>query len=96
MTAAPLAGISLRLTIVYLCEAAPADTDNIIKPILDAIVGLVIEDDLLVSDVDGHRRFLTERIVLASLPPLLQSALLSGTECVYVRVSKAEDLRSYL
>ena len=28
----------LRLTLVYLCDDSPADIDNIIKPIQDALV----------------------------------------------------------
>lgn len=92
----PVFSPPLRVTIVYLCDDAPADIDNIIKPIQDALVGLVFEDDFLVSDVDSHRRFLTEPIDLTSLPPLLQTGAIKGDECVYVRVSDAQDLRKYL
>jgi hypothetical protein len=60
------------------------------------MVGIVIEDDILVSDVDSHRRFLSDPIDLGALPPLLQWGLLVGNECVYVRASDAQDLRSYL
>ncbi|HIG48948.1 MAG TPA: RusA family crossover junction endodeoxyribonuclease [candidate division Zixibacteria bacterium] len=42
---------------VYLGETnAPVDTHNIIKPIQDGLVGLVYDDDLLVTDVESHRR----------------------------------------
>lgn len=93
---APLTSPPLRFTIVYLCDDAPADIDNIIKPIQDALVGLVFEDDFLISDVDSHRRFLTEPVDLASLPPILQAGLVEGDECVYVRVSEARELGRYL
>ena len=56
----PVSSPALRCTIVYLCDSSPADIDNIIKPIQDALVGLVIGDDFLISDVDSHRRFLTD------------------------------------
>ena len=92
----PVSLPALRFTIVYLCDESPADIDNIIKPIQDALVGLVFEDDFLVSDVDSHRRFLGEPIDVTNLPPLLQSGVVAGNECVYVRVSDAQDLRSYL
>lgn len=92
----PVSSPSLRFTIVYLCDNSPADIDNIIKPIQDALVGLVFEDDFLVSDVDSHRRPLQEPIDITNLPPLLQSGIIEGNECVYVRVSDAQDLRSYL
>lgn len=92
----PVSSPSLRFTIVYLCDNSPADIDNIIKPIQDALVGLVFEDDFLVSDVDSHRRPLQEPIDVTNLPLLLQSGVIEGNECVYVRVSDAQDLRSYL
>jgi crossover junction endodeoxyribonuclease RusA len=92
----PVSSPFLRCVIVYLCDSAPADIDNIIKPIQDALVGLVFEDDFLGSDVDSHRRFLADPIDVASLPPLLQAGVAKGEECVYVRICDAQDLRSYL
>lgn len=92
----PVKAVALRFTLVYLCDDSPADTDNIIKPIQDALVGLVFEDDGLVSDVDSHRRFISEGIDIGSLPPLLRNGVIGGGECVYVRVSLAQPLESYL
>ncbi len=92
----PVSSPSLRFSIVYLCNSTPADIDNIIKPIQDALVGLVFEDDSIVSDVDSHRRFLTDPIDVTNLPLLLQRGVAEGNECVYVRVSDAQDLGSYL
>ncbi|MEH2064556.1 MAG: RusA family crossover junction endodeoxyribonuclease [Nostoc sp.] len=86
----------LQLTLVYLCDDFPADTDNIIKPIQDALVGLVFEDDSLVSDVDSHRRFLSDPIDRINLPSLLQRAVITGKECVYVKISKSQPLEKYL
>ncbi|WP_409567658.1 hypothetical protein [Rugamonas sp. DEMB1] len=87
----PVSSPFLRCVIVYLCDSAPADIDNIIKPIQDALVGLVFEDDFLVSDVDSHRRFLADPIDVTSLPPLLQAGVAKGEECVYVRICDAQQ-----
>ncbi|WP_216626907.1 RusA family crossover junction endodeoxyribonuclease [Corallococcus exercitus] len=92
----PLYGSSFRFTIVYLCGDSPADIDNIIKPIQDALVGVVFSDDSLVSDVDSHRRFISDGIDLTNLPALLIEGALSGEECVYVAVDSAGPLGSYL
>ena len=81
---------------VYLADDSPADIDNIIKPIQDALVGMVYEDDALISDVDSHRRLLSEPIDVTDLPPLLRSGVAEGAECVYVRVTDAADLKDYL
>lgn len=92
----PIQDTNLQLTLVYLCDDYPPDIDNIIKPIQDALVGLVFEDDNLVSDVDSHRRFLSDPIDFINLPYLLQYGVLIGQECVYVKVSKSQPLEKYL
>jgi crossover junction endodeoxyribonuclease RusA len=92
----PYENPGLRLTLVYFCDADPADIDNIIKPIQDALVGVVYADDLLISDVDSHRRYIEDEIDLTRLPPLLISGALLEEECVYVRVGLAENLEAYL
>lgn len=92
----PVSSCALRCTIVYLCGSAPVDVDNIVKPIQDALVGLVFDDDIQVSDVDSHRRFLRDPIDATVLPFLLRAGIAGGKECVYVRISDAQELRSYL
>jgi crossover junction endodeoxyribonuclease RusA len=86
----------IRLTLVYLCDDSPADIDNIIKPIQDALVGIVYADDSLISDVDSHRRFLSDAIDITNLPRLLIAGVISGQECIYIRVCLAEKLETYL
>lgn len=92
----PITKGDIQLTLVYLCDEFPADIDNIIKPIQDALVDLVFEDDSLVSDVDSHRRFISDPIDIKSLPSLLQRAVIIGKECVYVKVSESQPLEKYL
>lgn len=87
----------VRLTLVYLCsDDVPIDVDNIIKPIQDALVGVILIDDKQVTDTDSHRRFLSDPIDITNLPPHLQIGVLNGVECVYIRVSLANTLDSYL
>jgi crossover junction endodeoxyribonuclease RusA len=89
---APWADEGVSLTLVYLYDEAPVDIDNIIKPIQDALVGLVLEDDILVTDVRGHRQIRTGIFDLGRLPNPLITALVEGGESVYVRVSAAPPL----
>ena len=93
---APLTRWDLHLTLVFLCESAPIDADNIIKPIQDALSGVVYDDDIMVVDVESHRRFFSEIVDLTDLPPLLLAAVLRGEECVYVRVERSVALGDYL
>ncbi|MFD1468653.1 RusA family crossover junction endodeoxyribonuclease [Hymenobacter caeli] len=85
-----------HLTLVYFCGDRPSDIDNIIKPIQDALVGLVYVDDTYVTDVDSHRRALTDAFDLIRLPPLVVSTLSEGIEFVYVRVSTSQAIENYL
>lgn len=92
-----LTDVQLRVTLVYLCDLSAGDVDNIIKPIQDALVGVVFRDDLLVADVDCHRRYMSDGIDLTNLPPLLIEGAFTGAECVYVAVSYSEPrLEGYL
>ncbi|RSZ59045.1 RusA family crossover junction endodeoxyribonuclease [Massilia atriviolacea] len=67
----PVSSRALRCSIVYLCGSAPADVDNIVKPIQDALAGVVFKDDLQVSDIGRHRRFHGEALDVTFLPWLL-------------------------
>ena len=48
---------SLRFSIAYFYDQfAVGDVDNIIKPIQDALIGLVYVDDSQITDVDCRKR----------------------------------------
>jgi crossover junction endodeoxyribonuclease RusA len=89
-------GTDIQLTLVYLYDRDPLDADNIIKPIQDSLRGLVYDDDSLVTDVESHRRPLAGTFDLARCPAALLGAILSGTECVYVRLCTPRLLEEYL
>ena len=56
---------------------------------MDALKGLVYEDDILISDVESRRRslHLVSDYNTIRWPDQLLRGLLSGGECVYVRIS---------
>lgn len=85
-----------QLTLVYLYDRDPVDIDNIIKPIQDALVGIIYDDDLRITDVESHRRPLNGIFNLTQCPIPLIQGIISGTECVYVRVCTPRSLESYL
>ena len=87
---------ALRFTLVYLCEADPPDINNIIKPVQDALIGLVYADDSLIVDVQGHLRMVDDVIDVTGLTPILQDAVLRGTDCVYVRIDISRELNQLL
>src|SRR5687768_2846806 len=69
---------SLTVTIYYFFEAAPTDIDNVIKPIHDAIVGLVYANDLQVSDSIARRRDLLGQFTVTNVTPVLAEGFERG------------------
>lgn len=86
----------LHLTIVYLFDSDPADIDNIIKPIQDALIGLAYSDDSAITDVEAHRRSIYGTFDITRCPEELLKGITSGSECVYVRITEAKLLEDYL
>jgi len=92
----PVSNESLRFTLVYICEEDPPDINNIIKPIQDALIGLVYSDDNLIVDVQGHLRMADELIDITELPPLLQEIVINGVDCLYIRINSSSSLGNLL
>jgi hypothetical protein len=88
----PISDGRLRFSVVYLCESDPADINNLIKPIQDAMISLVYADDSLVCDVTGHMRLLSDPIDIVGLPSLLADAVITGSEYVYVQITNSNEL----
>jgi hypothetical protein len=76
-------------TLIYLYDEVAVEVDNIIKPIHDALVGLVFLDDSLVTDIIGRRRQLQGTFDLTHASPVLVEGFESGDEFVYVRIGDA-------
>jgi hypothetical protein len=95
-TGEPYSGTDIQLILVYLFNSDPVDTDNIVKPIQDALVGLIYDDDSLVTDVESHRRPLAGTFDLTRCPNALIQGIVLSIECVYVRVCAPRPLEDYL
>jgi crossover junction endodeoxyribonuclease RusA len=78
----------LRAVLVYYYDGEPLDTDNMVKPILDALKGLVYEDDSQIDDTDAHRRSLNGSFQVRGMSPALAEGFVAGREFVYVRVEE--------
>jgi crossover junction endodeoxyribonuclease RusA len=77
------------VTLIYLYDEVALDIDNVIKPIQDALVGLVFLDDSLVTDVIIRRRHLRGTFDLTQASPVLVEGFEYGGEFVYVWVGDA-------
>jgi len=84
-----LATQPVAIRLLYLYAEAALDADNILKPIQDALIGVVLEDDTIVTDVEIRRRWLGTTFTINAVSPTLAAGLELGGEFVYVAVSDA-------
>ncbi|MBD3381732.1 MAG: RusA family crossover junction endodeoxyribonuclease [candidate division Zixibacteria bacterium] len=79
--------ICVTLTYFYKYEAL--DVDNMIKPVQDAMKGLVYLDDSQVTDVYSRKRKLNSSFRLLNVSPGVARGLTSGREFLHVLVEDA-------
>ena len=86
-------GDRLRITVVYYHdgETVRLDNDNMLKPIQDALIGLVYEDDRLITDVAVRKTNLNGRFKIRGLSPVLASGFVLDTEFLYIKIEFAPD-----
>lgn len=75
----------VRVEITFFYDTAAGDVDNIAKPILDGLKGLILGDDSQVMDIVASKRPLTA-FRFVDLSPDLPALLATGREFVRVRV----------
>lgn len=81
----------VQLRIVYYYLGDPLDTDNMIKPIQDALKGLVYSDDAIVTDVFGSKRPLEGSFRVRGMSRILAEGFIAGEEFLHVIVEAAPD-----
>jgi hypothetical protein len=89
-TAAPQS-TRLKVTVTYYHEgdAVRIDNDNLIKPIQDALIGLVYEDDRLITDTIVRKTSINELFRLRGHSLRLLQALNQGDEFLHVVIDAA-------
>ena len=82
---------ALSVTIVYFFDPTPMDVDNIPKPILDGMKGIVYDDDIQINDVICRRRNLDVRLRVSDVSAVLAEGFTLEEEFLYVVVENAPD-----
>lgn len=67
------------------------DVDNIPKPILDALKGVVYSDDRQVTDLLCRKRALRGALRIHNPSPLLIEAFAKGRATVHIAVAQSSD-----
>lgn len=87
---------SVELHVVYYHDEDAAhlpDEDNMLKPIQDALQGLVYDDDSQVTDGTCRKRNLDDSFKVRGLSPVLAEGFVQGAEFIHIKVSAAPDPR---
>ena len=86
--AAPVTDGNLELLVGYFHDAAGGnvDNDNMVKPIQDALIGVIYLDDRQVTDTRLVRRPIANLQILGP-SPTLAGAITAGGDFILVRVS---------
>ncbi|MCH7746201.1 MAG: RusA family crossover junction endodeoxyribonuclease [Chloroflexi bacterium] len=82
---------SIMVTITYFFDSAAPDVDNIPKPMLDALNGLVYLDDEQVTDILCRKRNLNNGLRIENLSSALTEGLSRGNDFLHVLVEESPD-----
>lgn len=88
----PYAG-PVRLLITYYYEGVMplGDIDNIIKPIQDALSGVVYVNDRQVANADCARCDINGPFRVRGMSPILAAAFVAGREFLHIKVDHPRD-----
>jgi crossover junction endodeoxyribonuclease RusA len=81
----------IMVTITYFYDDVLVDVDNIPKPILDALKGLVYLDDHQVTDILCRKRNLNSNLRIENPTAVLAEGLSSGNQFLYIVIEGAPD-----
>jgi crossover junction endodeoxyribonuclease RusA len=70
----------------YHDTAPPLDVDNMLKPIQDALIGIVYLDDGQLIDIHGHLRDVNAHYVVRGMTPAQADGFMSNGVFVHIRV----------
>lgn len=86
----------LRTVVVWYSTNPSTDTDNILKPIHDALNQLVYVDDSTVTDITAAKRDLETDFQLVNPAQDLLLALATKADFVHIRVERAPAAEEYV
>ena len=79
------------MTITHIYAEVAVDLDNLAKPVLDALKGLVCQDDEQVTDIKMRKRDMTRDLRILAPSPVLLDAFRRGEEFLHIHVEEAPD-----
>lgn len=77
----------LEIKITYYYEGDTPDIDNIIKPIQDALVGVVYVDDQQIADTRSRKRDINGSYRVRNVSTCLLHAFSNGKDFIHVKIN---------
>jgi crossover junction endodeoxyribonuclease RusA len=90
-TGEPPLARKVQIHITFYHDSTPLDVDNMLKPIQDALCGLVYDDDNQVSDTHGHLRDLNGAYRVRGMTPAQSDGFVANSPFVHVRIEEPSD-----
>jgi Holliday junction resolvase RusA-like endonuclease len=84
----------VAVTITYYYEDDSPDVDNIIKPIQDALNGIVFNDDDQVVDTKSRKRLINGSFRIRGASAVLLAGFADGDEFLHIKVDNAPDMEA--
>jgi len=82
----------VSVTITYYYEGSSPDVDNIIKPIQDALIGIVFVDDDQVSDVKSRKRSIDGSFRIRGVSAVVLEAFGEGDDFLHIKVEESPNM----
>ncbi len=81
----------VTVTITYYYDGNSPDVDNIIKPIQDALNGIIYNDDAQVTETKSRKRSINASYMIRGVSSVLLAAFADGNEFLHIKVCLAEE-----
>lgn len=83
----------IKLLVTYYHDGVTVriDNDNMVKPIQDALIGLVYVDDRQITDTQIRKTDINGSFRVRGMSPILAEGFCRGHEFLYIRVELAPD-----
>jgi crossover junction endodeoxyribonuclease RusA len=90
-TGTPPVTTNVKITVIYYYDGTALDTDNMLKPIQDSLIGVIYVDDCQITDISAGKRNINGSFRVKGLSPTLAKGFSANKEFVYIKIEAAPD-----
>lgn len=85
--------VRLKMTVCYYHDGVMVriDNDNMVKPIQDALNGLIYEDDRQITDIQVRKTDINGSFRIRGMSPVLAEGFVKGKEFLHIVIERAPN-----